>query len=44
VSLYTAGHPADTGQRVAGLEYAYPIIVGNNVWIGGTAIVLPGIR
>ena len=43
VSLYTAGHPADTGQRVAGLEYAYPISIGNNVWIGGNAIVLPGV-
>ncbi|MEO6685093.1 MAG: sugar O-acetyltransferase, partial [Dyadobacter sp.] len=43
VSLYTAGHPTDTEQRVAGLEYAHPITVGNNVWIGGGAIVLPGV-
>jgi len=43
VSLYTAGHPTDTEQRVSGLEYAHPISIGNNVWIGGGAIVLPGI-
>lgn len=43
VSLYTAGHPTNAGQRNAGLEYAYPITVGNNVWIGGGAIVLPGV-
>lgn len=30
-------------QRNAGLEYAKPIIVGNNVWIGGNVTVLPGV-
>ncbi|MCE7044456.1 sugar O-acetyltransferase [Dyadobacter sp. CY312] len=43
VSLYTAGHPADTQQRINGLEYAYPISIGNNVWLGGNVIVLPGV-
>jgi acetyltransferase-like isoleucine patch superfamily enzyme len=43
VSLYTAGHPTNTGQRNAGLEYAYPIKIGDNVWIGGGAIILPGV-
>ncbi len=43
VSIYTAGHPADVEQRNEGLEYAYPVTVGNNVWIGGNVVVLPGV-
>ena len=42
-SFYTAGHPLDVKQRNAGLEYAHPITVGDNVWLGGNVIVLPGI-
>ncbi len=42
-SFYTAGHPLDVEQRNKGLEYAYPIHVGNNVWIGGNTTVLPGV-
>ena len=42
--FYTAGHPLDTTQRNAGLEYASPITVGDNVWIGGNVTVLPGVR
>lgn len=41
--FYTAGHPLDTDRRNAGLEYAYPIKVGNNVWIGAGVSVLPGV-
>ncbi len=41
--FYTAGHPIDVQRRNAGLEYAYPITVGNNVWIGGGVQVLPGV-
>lgn len=41
--FYTAGHPIDTERRNAGLEYAYPITIGNNVWIGGNVVVLPGV-
>ncbi len=41
--FYTAGHPLDAERRDAGLEYAYPIKVGNNVWIGGNVVILPGI-
>ena len=32
--FYTAGHPIDAERRNKGLEYAYPITVGSNVWIG----------
>lgn len=39
----TAGHPIDVTQRNLGLEFAYPIIVGNNVWIGANTTVLPGV-
>lgn len=41
--FYTAGHPIDTERRNAGLEYAYPITVGDNVWFGGGVQVLPGV-
>lgn len=40
----TAGHPLDTEQRNRGLEYAYPITVGDNVWFGAGVTVLPGVR
>ena len=41
--FYTAGHPLDCEKRNKGLEYAKPIKVGNNVWIGGNVVVLPGV-
>ena len=41
--VYTAGHPLDYETRNKGLEYAKPIKVGNNVWIGGNVVVLPGV-
>lgn len=42
-SFYTAGHPLDAKQRNEGLEYAHPIKVGDNVWLGGNVVVLPGV-
>ena len=41
--FYTAGHPLDVKQRTAGLEYAKPITIGNNVWIGAQVCVMPGV-
>lgn len=41
--FYTAGHPIDPTLRNQGLEYAKPIEIGNNVWIGGNVVVLPGV-
>lgn len=41
--FYTAGHPLDSERRNRGLEYARPITVGNNVWIGAQVCVLPGV-
>jgi galactoside O-acetyltransferase len=42
--FYTAEHPLPVAQRNEGLEYAYPITVGNNVWIGAQVVVLSGVN
>lgn len=42
-AFYTAGHPLNPTKRNEGLEYAKPITIGNNVWLGGNVVVLPGI-
>lgn len=41
--FYTACHPVHADIRNTGLEYALPITVGNNVWIGGNVVVLAGV-
>lgn len=41
--FYTAGHPLDAARRNAGLEFARPITVEDDVWIGGNVTVLPGV-
>lgn len=41
--FYTAGHPLNAEQRNSGLEFAKPIKVGSNVWIGGNVCVMPGV-
>lgn len=43
VSLYGAGHPIHPDARNSGYEYGAPITIGNNVWIGGSTCVLPGV-
>ena len=43
VQLYAAHHPLDVQTRLTGAELASPITIGDNVWIGGGAIVLPGV-
>ncbi len=43
-SFYTSGHPIDIKTRNQGLEYAKPIEIGDNVWIGGSVVVLPGVK
>jgi maltose O-acetyltransferase len=43
VQIYTADHPRDPVQRRKGLEFGQPIRIGRHVWIGGGAIILPGI-
>ena len=41
--FHTAGHPIDFERRNRGLEYAYSITVGDNVWIGAGVQVMPGV-
>lgn len=43
VTIATAGHPIDPELRRQGLQFNIPVRIGNNVWIGAGAIVLPGI-
>ena len=43
VHLYTATHPFDSTERRRGLERAKPIVVGDDAWLGGGAIVLTGV-
>lgn len=43
VSIYTACHPLETEPRNELLEWSEPVIVGNNVWIGGGVTILPGV-
>lgn len=43
VSFYTAGHPIDPQIRIEELEFGLPITVEDNVWIGGSATILPGV-
>jgi maltose O-acetyltransferase len=43
VQLLTATHPVDPEPRRLGWEFAEPITIGDNVWLGGGAIVCPGV-
>lgn len=43
VAIYTAGHPIHPVGRNSGYEYGLPITIGNNVWIGGNVVILPGV-
>ncbi len=44
VSIYTAGHTLHPSLRAKGYEYGKEVIIGDNVWIGGNAIILPGVK
>ena len=41
--FHTSGHPIDVERRNQCLEYAYPIVVGDNVWFGAGVQVMPGV-
>ena len=43
VQIYAADHPRDPAQRRAGLELGRPVRIGSFAWIGGGAIILPGV-
>jgi maltose O-acetyltransferase len=43
VQILTADHPRHPAERASGLEFGRPIRIGRNVWIGGGALILPGV-
>ncbi|AKD05312.1 maltose acetyltransferase [Pontibacter korlensis] len=43
VQIYTATHPMDHKERASGLEFAKPITIGEDVWVGGSAVICPGV-
>ena len=43
VQILAADHPRDAASRDAGLETGKPVTIGRNVWIGGGALILPGV-
>lgn len=44
VQIYTATHPIDHKVRASGLEFAKPITIGEDVWVGGSAVICPGVN
>jgi len=43
VQIYTATHPLNYKERAAGLESGKPIVIGDDVWIGGSVVICPGV-
>ena len=43
VQIYAATHPMDHRERALGLEYAKQIVIGEDVWVGGSAIICPAV-
>ena len=43
VSIFAAGHPLDALQRRKEIEFAKPVRIGNDVWIGGGTVINPGV-
>ena len=43
VQIYTATHPLEAELRNSGREFAKPVTIGNNVWVGGNAVICPGV-
>lgn len=43
VQIYTALHPLDAAQRRSGVESGRPVVIGDDVWIGGAAVICPGV-
>ncbi|RTE11233.1 maltose acetyltransferase domain-containing protein [Paenibacillus whitsoniae] len=44
VHIYTATHPVEFRERISGAEFGKPVTIGNHVWIGGSAIINPGVK
>jgi len=43
VQIYGTSHPLDAVERASGKEFYAPVVIGNDCWIGGGAIILPGV-
>nr|WP_307775801.1 sugar O-acetyltransferase [uncultured Cetobacterium sp.] len=43
VHIYTATHPIDVAERNSGKEFGKPVTIGDNVWIGGRSVIVPGV-
>ncbi|NDK54557.1 sugar O-acetyltransferase [Pontibacter fetidus] len=43
VQIYTATHPLNYKERASGLEYAKPITIGEDVWVGGSVVICPSV-
>lgn len=43
VQIYAAMHPMNAAERRTGLEFAQPVSIGSDVWVGGGAIICPGV-
>ncbi|MDO9357487.1 MAG: sugar O-acetyltransferase [Polaromonas sp.] len=43
VQIYTALHPIDAAERRGGLESGQPVVIGDDVWVGGAAVICPGV-
>jgi len=43
VQIYTAMHPTDADERRRGLEFAKPVKIGSDVWVGGAAVICPAV-
>lgn len=43
VHIYTPCHPLDAATRNSGMEFTKPVRIGNDVWIGGRAVICPGV-
>lgn len=44
VAIYTAGHPIHPVSRNSAYEYGIEVTIGDNVWIGGSTVILPGVH
>lgn len=44
VAIYTAGHPLHPVSRNSMYEYGIEVTIGDNVWIGGNTVILPGVH
>ncbi|MDE6176697.1 MAG: sugar O-acetyltransferase, partial [Paramuribaculum sp.] len=44
VKIYTPHHPMDFMARRDSKEYAFPVVIGDDCWIGGGTIICPGVR